>query len=526
MLKLLSLFLLVGSSNVWADAKSLEEFYTFYKKGQYDKAIDSLEKLSNEQNSAASKNYLTAISYSRLQQFDKANEFFNKAIEANSEAKDIYYEYGQALYATNDLKKSRDMFMKSAQNDYNYATSLYYVAHISQILEDYAYAETNYLKVIKSKGIDTRLEQVSKFQLAETRLSLLRTAPNKDKEILSQEVSKKILPVFKQAYEVDKSTPVSLDIDKRIKEIQKEYDLDPDVMRNGRRISSKRFYAYLDLKTKFDDNVSNTNLENDVQQSHKESFVSEFEAETKYNYVFRKRLITTPLFRFNFNQYSNQDEADVYKNDSMIFTAALKNKYEALVRGNPSSIIFDIDYSKTFKDYESAHTRKAFSKAFTFTLGEQFTFTDRGDTTIKIKRKSFSGYTDTLNNYTTTFSVDQTLAMPNNQLLIILFNLDMVDNYNSPSTNSNSYMFRFDYLFPEILPKIMITTSFAYTITDNLEQTTRGFESTFNPSVEIAKDITKNVKGLINIDYSKNQSKSDDYKYSKFVTNLEFKYSF
>ena len=113
------------------------------------------------------------------------------------------------------------MLMKSAQNDYNYATSLYYVAHISQILEDYAYAETNYLKVIKSKGIDSRLDEVSKFQLAETRLSLLRTAPNKDKEILSQEVSKKILPVFKQAYEVDKSTPVSLDIDKRIKEIQK-----------------------------------------------------------------------------------------------------------------------------------------------------------------------------------------------------------------------------------------------------------------------------------------------------------------
>jgi hypothetical protein len=283
----------------------------------------------------------------------------------------------------------------------------------------------------------------------------------------------------------------------------------------------------VDLKTKFDDNVTNSNLENDIQQSHKESYYIEAESEVRYDYVIKKKFITTPVFRITADRYTNQDEPTVFLNDSTILNGSLKNKFEHTVKNAPASFIFDFDYAKTFKDYLKVHSIDSYSNAKTFTIGEQASLSSRGDTTFKFKYKDFSGYSDTLNNHTTTISVDQSLALPNSNMLIVLIEADLTDNYNSPNTNTNSYMLRFDYVLPEIFPKYNLTVSFTTTLVDTLQlKSTRGFETTLNPSIELSKDLSEKIKGVISVDYTRNKSKSADYTYQKYVTNMELKYSF
>jgi hypothetical protein len=526
MKSLLLLFVILSSNNAFANANSLEEFYGLYKKGQYEKAIDSLNKLTIDQNSEASKYYLTGISYARLQEFDKAADNFALAIEKGHDAKDMYYEYGQALYAKNSLKASRDAFKKSAELKFNLSASLYYQGHISQILEDYSNAKKAYLEIIKLKDKDKKIDQVAKFQLAESELQLTRNNIT-DKEKLSKDVQKRIIPMLKMAYESDRNSAVGLDINKRIKEIMKEFDLDPDIMVNGRRISSDRFHASLDMKTKFDDNITNTNLENDVQQSLKESYIVETEFETKYDYVYKKKWIASPLFRVSFNKYTNQDEADVYKNDSAIMTIALKNKFETTAFDRPSSYIFDFDYSKTIKDYNSSHKLESYSSSVLLTFGKQINYFSFGDTNFKFKYKDFKAYSDSINNHTISFSIDQVVALSNNDLLILLFNADMVDNYNDSNTNTNSYMFRLDYIFPEFMPSYTFTGSLTTILNDTLKLSeSRGLEKTITPSLELAKEINQNFKVSANLEYTNNKSKLADYTYHKYVTSFGLNYNF
>lgn len=526
-MKRLVLFLaLILTFNAKAEKNYLEEFYTQFKTGKYQKAIDALEKLSVEQNSLSSKYYLTALSYARLQEYDKAIPFFEKAIAEKSEAKDIYYEYGQALYANNNLKKARESFSISVNKKYNEAASLYYVGHISQILEEYNEAKKAFIEIIKIKNLDLKLEQVAKFQMTEVFLTILRNTES-DKEKAQKEVSKKILPMFKASLDVDKSSNLSLEIEKRIKEVQKEFDLDPDMLANGRKISSQRFHLYFDLKTKFDDNVTNTNLENDVQQSHKESYYVEGETEAKYDYVLKKRFILSPSFRINFNKYSNQDQSDVYQNDATILDLSVNNKYEHKIKDQPASLLFNLSYVKNYKDYKKNHERELYSTATTLTLGESCTLNSFGDTSFKFKYKNFEAYSESLNNHTKSFSIDQSFYLKNSHLFILLLEADLVDNFNNDTTNTDSYMLRFDYIIPEILPKYTMTLSLTNTLTDTKNyMSTRGYETTVNPSIEISKDISEKIKGILNIDFSQNFSKSDDYKYHKFVTNLELKYTF
>ena len=122
---------------------------------------------------------------------------------------------------------------------------------------------------------------------------------------------------------------------------------------------------------------------------------------------------------------------------------------------------------------------------------------------------------------------DQTIALPNQHLIIALFEADFVDNYNNSSTNTDSYLLRFDYLIPEILPKYTLAFAMATTVTDTKTQkSSRGTEFTFNPSLDLSKEINEKMKISINYDFTKNKSKLSDYSYQKNVFTTEFRYSF
>jgi tetratricopeptide (TPR) repeat protein len=517
--------ILIMNSASASETSNLDNFYLNFKQGHYQKAVEVLEKTDADKADGV-KSYLLGLSYSRLQEYDKAIVHFEKAIKEKNSNKDIQYEYGQALYAANEIKKAREAFKSSAAIPYNRTASLYYVAHISQMLEEYETAKDNYLLVLKDKDADKKMKQITQFQLSESLLSIAREkTPNAAD--LSRRVDKYILPIMKTAYKIDLSTQVAFDINNRITELMDEFGLDPDKMANGRRLNPKRYTISVSQKMKFDNNITLTNEENNVLQTQKESYIFETEAYGKYDFAIKKRFIVSPEMRLIFTEHSDQNSPEVFTNDSFVLNSALKNKYEHIALGRPASLLFDIDYSRTYKDWHQEHSRDLYSNSYTFTLGEGFSYFNFGDTTLRLKRKEYKGENQDINNHTTSFSVDQTAFLPIQHLVIFLFDASFVDNYNNPVTNTNTYLTRIDYLIPEVIPTWTLDIALATTITDTKEQeASRGTEFTLNPSLDFSKDVGKFTKIGFNYDFIKNNSKSPVYDYSKSVVSTELRFTF
>lgn len=514
------------SFNLHAEMSGSSEFNQFFKSGQYTKAISVLEKSQPKDNIQGEKFYLLGICQSKLQEFDKAIKSFEEAIKEKNANADLYYEYGQALYAANELKAARKAFKESINRKFNSPASQYYVAYISQILEEYADAKESYIDLIKNKEADIKIRQVARFQLAETMLLIMRDMI-KEKESQEKNVEKYIIPMMKEAYNTDKSTQTATDITNRIQEIEKEFNLDPNLLANGKRVNPKRYSGSLTQKIKFDDNISLTNEENNVQQSKKESFIFESEVYVKYDFILKKKFIISPEARVNFIHHSDQDTPEVFQNNAYSINTNLKNKFEHTVNAQPASLLFDIEYSQNFKDWKQHHDRIPYTHSLGFGIGELFNFFRYGDTSFKVKRKALTGENEAISNNTTSLSVDQTFALPTQHMLIALLQADIIDNFNNTSTNTNTYLLRLDYLIPEIMPKYTLGLALATTLTDTKEQKeARGYELTYNPSIDLSKEVNEKMKISLNYDYTKNKSKQSDYSYQKSVFTTELRYSF
>jgi tetratricopeptide (TPR) repeat protein len=508
------------------EASTLKEFYIHFKNGQYPKAIETLDKIELKDNSLSSKAYLKGICFSKLQEFDQAIKEFEIAIKEKNSSNDLYYEFGQSLYAANELKKAREAFKTSADKGFNAPASLYYVAHISQILEEYDVSRETYAKVIKLKEADLKMKQISHFQLAETLLSIAREKSTTPDD-LNRRVDKFILPMMQKAFNLDKSSVVATDINQRLAELMQEFNLDPNMLINGRRITPKRYTLSFSQKMKYDDNISLTNEENNIQQSKKESYIFDTEVFGKYDFIVKKRFVISPEARINFTEHTDQSSPEVFQNDSLVINTNLKNKFEHKFKERPASFIFDIDYSRTSRDWRQTKSRDFYASAITYTLAESVSYFNFGDTTLKIKRKNYDGENTSISNHTTSLSLDQTVFLPTQHLLIGLLDMSFIDNYNNTSTNTDTYLLRFDYLIPEIFPQYTLGIALATTVTDTKAQkASRGTEVSYNPSLDLSKEITQRAKIGINYDFTKSKSKNATYSYSKNVLTTEFRYSF
>lgn len=134
---------------------------------------------------------------------------------------------------------------------------------------------------------------------------------------------------------------------------------------------------------------------------------------------------------------------------------------------------------------------------------------------------------ESINNTTVEFSADQTLALRNQNLLILMFDGSKIDNYNNTSMSTNTYLVRLDYIIPEVFIQHTLDLAIAETLTDpRAQMASRGYETTLNPSVDLSRDINPNTKISVNYDFSDNKSKSSDYTYQKHVISMELKYVF
>lgn len=134
--------------------------------GEIDKAIETLENLKNKYD-YINANVLTTLGYMYFlkEDYKKAIEFTDKAIEEEPESGAAWDNLGQIYYKTLDLDKSEQAFIKALNFRSNLVDSNYYLASLYEKKGDYEKAKEFFIKAYSCPI--TALNSVTKEQVEE-----------------------------------------------------------------------------------------------------------------------------------------------------------------------------------------------------------------------------------------------------------------------------------------------------------------------------------------------------------------------
>lgn len=515
--------ILLGLLSIQTDAAELlSEAMKDYKLGSYRSMVEKLEKFKPNKKQVATKHYLLGIAYNRLQDYDKAALELEKASVLKSDAPDLWYELGQACYADNELTKALDAFKRSALKKYKEVESLYYTAHIAQILEKYKEAKNGYAALIKHPQVDPELAQAARFQLGEVLLAMAEARDDSTRLVETY-----VLPQMQEAQESDPKSELASEINSRVKEIKIRYGLDPNRLRNGRVLPEKRWNISFQQEMNYDDNVTLATDVPTAAATQKESYIFDSTLDARYLASYKGLYTIEPTVRINQKKYSESSEPTVRQNDSYDITAGSLFKYEHKYKDQPASLGLGLEYKYIARDRLQQKNRIFFARSTTFSLSESLRLTSYGDSTFRFKYKDYNAFQDALNNTTITLAADQLMILKNGTLFIFLVNADFISVENE-NNSTNSYLFRVDHLRPNFIGNFTLSAGLSLTLLDTKEQSNaRGTEKTINPSLKLIKKLNQYTSMQITYDYTKNTSKDTTrYEYSKNVFGLRFKVKF
>ncbi len=496
------------------------EFKKLFNNEQYSEALIFGE---TKMSPSPQKDYLLGVTHARLKNYEQAINLLRAAILKEHTAPDLFYEYGQVLYANNNLKAARYAFLRSASNKFNVTASNYYIAYISELLEEERMAKFYYLKLIKDPKTDKKILQVSFFHYTKILLEMLKEQERLlilYQRELSPNIPKYILPLLERALKIDTKSELAFEIDLLLKKLTYQYNADPNVMLNGRRISPVRHYAYVALRLKHDDNVSSSDLS---------SALYEAEAFFKYDFVMKRRFISSPSFRVSQVRYRNQRNPEIFSNDSINISSSLRNRFEHKLGKRPASFMVDFDFATQLRDYLGEHNKKSYYQTFSYAIAEQFNLFSSGETTLRFRNNRYYDMINENNlNTSVSASIDQNIFLNSGQhLLFTSIDTSSTKYEKSEISSYGNYSLRLIYYMFEIFPTYTLQFGLLTTLTDTkLQKEFRGMELSLNPSFEIAKTISKNIRISASYNYFKNKSKMDFYDNERHLVSTDLLFNF
>jgi hypothetical protein len=518
------LYFLTSLSFANYNENNLASAFKEYKQGAYQKSLDLLENVSGNAKVMQTKYYLQGLANNRIQAFDRSLVSFSMAKKYGSKAKDLFFEYGQALYANSELEKARKSFELSYKEAYKKSSSLYYIAHISQLLEEHKKAKKYYLKVIKSEKKDLRLVQVARFQLSESLLAMAEKRDNARKI-----VKKHILPQLEKAKNYLPNTDLAQEIAIRKKEIQRRYHLDPDVMRNGRVLPNKRWNININQDLTYDNNVAfSTEAPTSVAATESESYIHNTFASMSYLFSPRGKYTITPKLDFIKVKHSDRQNSSIYTNDSYSLVGSVNTTFDHKVKGRQASLLLDLGYNYYARDALAIQDVSFFSRTTYLLLGEKFNFFDIGSTKITFKYQDLKGYTESINYKNMTLYLEQIGITKKGNMWIFSTQAALFDNYNATTNSTNQYTFNFNYYIPNLFYKTTFSAGLSVAFLDTKEQKeTRGTEKSISPTISLSREVTKKITATLSNTYTRNKSLDlTNYDYKKNVSTFGLSVSF
>jgi tetratricopeptide (TPR) repeat protein len=499
-------------------ANNMGKAFSEYKMGNYIATLNTLSTVTGNNKIQGVKSYLKAVTLNKLHRYDEAIKNFQTSLSIGYSAIDIFYEYGQALYATNDLEKARNIFNRSAKNNYKANTSFYYIAHISQILEDWKLAKQYYLKITKSKKAEISILQVAHFQLGEVLL-----ASSEFKKKSRNLVNKYVLPQFDKAIQTDKFSLLSKEISTRKLEVQKKYDLDPSLYKNGEQISNKHFLFSYTQGFSYDNNVTYSTDAPSSSATQKDSNIFNSNVFSSYKFILARRWTFTPSIGLNFLYHQDRDAFEVYQNDQLSYSPALETTLKHKMFGDPASLLLDWNYNYINQDKDAIKSLDFYSKSYTVSFGEKLRLFGQGDTSLKFKYKDLTSYDDSLSSSTKTFSISQVIVLPSYKMFYLLFSYDIYDSV-TDSSDQTTILSRIDYIIPGIAEQYLL--DLALTVTFGSKDISQTNSTLISPSATLTKAISEKSSLNLSYTYTNNLSDTESEKYTKHVTAIDYKFNF
>lgn len=504
-----------------AAASQLEEAQALFQKGAYHQSAALAEKISDSSGAAA---FLAASAYAKMQAFDQALPHYRRAIAAGVQEPSLQYDYGQALFATRNLKDAEAAFKKSIVSQFKMAASAYYVGYIRQLQEDRDGARDFYQRIQRLSNDTDKVKQPALYQIAE--LEYEQLSAEQDRLKRARGLLRDALPLYKKARDFESGTPAAEQASAKIAEIERDTEEFTLRMVNGNPIPKQAYTLKLSQDISYDSNVITEADGALIQVSNKDSFVSRTGLFARYQWNWRRTFSFIPELNTYAVFHSRRSTPRVYQNDNIVIAPALRAKWEHKSRGKPATALFDIEYNLMLRDYEAQHHFPYYTRYLNFIFGERLTWFDTGSTTVRLSVKFGENYNPARNAITPALSLQQNVKIFGRYDLQNTFTADYMRARDDVNDERN-YKLRHAVMIPKLFKEVDVTPSLSLTLKDTMKQKgTRGNELLVNPAVSLGRDFGP-IEGNFDYSYSKNYSKSkDQYQYTKHEIKAGAAYRF
>jgi hypothetical protein len=189
---------------------------------------------------------------------------------------------------------------------------------------------------------------------------------------------------------------------------------------------------------------------------------------------------------------------------------------------------YNIEYEYMARDKLGKHEVGFFNRAISFSVGEAINYFSFGVSSLSIKYRTASSYLAASDNDSTSVTLMQTYMRKNNDLMIFLIVRTMSRLPNAPNSNTDSTLFNFNYIIPEVLPRFILNMGASVNMLDTKTQkATRGTEKTITPSIKLTRRAGEHLRTTIFYNFTKNSSQDkNNFDYEKQQYGFEINYLF
>lgn len=494
-----------------------------FAQGRYQATIKELQLLEAQALNKTDEglvSYWKGMTYNRLQNFPKAIESFQRALNLDYVPQDLHYEYGQALFASEKLQEARLQFRESLRKKFKRGVSLYYIAYLSKELGDFKKSVTFYKAIDKLGEEGQEVRQAAQVQIGDIYLQQVEKTRESYRSI-----EKYVIPQYQYALGLDETSALAPTIREKILDLQRKYDLVMFKLRNGRPVADPPYLLKASLEGGVDSNVTFAPTETTVSKSDQSSAFVRAEVFGRYTFYFQDYLSLSPELRVNRTHYLNRIP-EIYRNDNYLIAPAVRGSYEHTLWEKPAAHIFDYEYAEARRDINAKKELEFSSRAHTLMLGERFNFFRMGESILRLRHRIFESFTDSLNSGTTSLVFEQMATIGSSYLLFYLsYDRTRVD---TSIYDNDSYTFRTDLILDRLFNSVTPSIGFGVTQVDPFnDKATRGSELLLNPTARLTKKFGKRWRGNLKYDYQNYNSKDKtQFAYKKSVYSFELEYLF
>lgn len=508
---LLISFILSSSIN----AKDIfDDFNEKFSAGNYQDAIIYLKQITISESNVGRAEFLKALAYARINEFDQAKNSFELALSNKYQSDEIYYEYGQTLYALDDYKQARIAFKKSVKSKYKVGVSLYYIAFISQELNDTKKAVSFYTLIEKLPESEKKdVIQAARMQVGDIYLSQIEKLPDSYSAI-----EKYVIPQYKKALEWDQKSSLAPDIRDKIEKLKRKYELELFRMRNGRPTARPPYFLKVNALYGVDSNVNLAQESSDELSSpyYSTGFFGRYTIYPNSSYSVSPELI------FNMTKYLS-DKEEVFLNNNYSTTASVKVNYEHLYNNRAATFFLGLSYTYGADD---ADTDKSFDKRDERTavsFSEQLELWANNPSTFRYTYSKLEDVT-VENNYNTHGLSYEQVILIGKSTLFIYSNYDMNKYLDEEDLNNNSFLFRADYIFGTVFGLFNPTVYSSINTTDYFNNSEKGETTSHVYGLNLNRPVGEKLYLTLDLSMTNQSGKLDTDKYKKQVMSLNLDY--